>query len=87
MKEVSKEEFKGVYFKHGGGSASGWGLEYWNRTFEANEESGMRYLIQEPQTPEETRMMIVTDYSMKEYRLFFLTKEAEESFFDSPEQS
>jgi hypothetical protein len=26
-------------------------------------------------------MMIVTDYGAKEYRLFFMTEEAEESFF------
>lgn len=87
MKEVSKEEFKEVYFKLGGGNVTGWDLHHWNRFFEKNEEPDMKYLVQEPRTPEETRMIIVTDYSVKEYRLFFLTEEAEESFFDFPGQS
>lgn len=87
MKEVSKKEFKEVYFKLGGGNDTGWDLHYWNRFFEENEEPDMKYLVQEPRTPEETRMMIVTDYGVKEYRLFFLTEEAEESFFDFPGQS
>jgi len=30
-------------------------------------------------------MMIVTDFGSKEYRLFFLTEESEESFFDFPD--
>jgi hypothetical protein len=47
----------------------------------------MKYLVQEPRTPEETRMIIVTNYRVKGYRLFFLTEEAEESFFDFPGQS
>jgi hypothetical protein len=87
MHEVSKEEFKEVYFKLGGGNDTGWDFHYWNRFFEDNEVPGMKYLVQEPRTPEETRMMIVTDYSVKEYRLFFLTEEAEESFLDFPGQS
>ncbi len=86
MREVAKEKFKELYFKLGGGSAAGWGPEYWNKFFEDNEIPGMKYLVQEPETPEHTRMMIVTDHSRNEYRLFFLTEEAEESFFDFPEK-
>ncbi len=84
MKEVSKEEFREIYFRLGGGNASGWDLDYWNKFFEENEKPDMKYLVREPQTREGTRMMIVTDYGMKEYRLFFLTEEAEENFFDFP---
>ena len=84
MKEVSKEEFKEIYFRLGGGNASGWDLDYWNKFFEENEEPDMKYLVQKPQTREETRMMIVTDCGMKEYRMFFLTENAEENFFEFP---
>ncbi len=84
MKEVTKEEFKELYFKLGGGTATGWDLNHWNRFFERTD---MKYLAEEPKTPEHTRMMIVTDYGAKEYRLFFLTEEAEEAFFEFPEES
>ena len=45
----------------------------------------MKYLLREPETPEHTRMMIVTEYGRDEYRLFFLTEESEESLFDFPD--
>jgi hypothetical protein len=84
MKEVSKEQFRELYFRLGGGAATGWGSEYWNKVFEAEQRPGMRYLSEEPATPEHTRMMVVTDYHSKEYRLFFMTEESEESLFDPP---
>ena len=46
----------------------------------------MKYLIEEPTTPEHTRMMIVTDFGRNEYRLFFLTEESEESLFEFPDE-
>ena len=87
MKEVTKEQFKEIYFKHGGGEATGWGLEYWKQFFENEKKQGMKYLVEEPKTPEHNRMMIVTDYGGNEYRLFFMTEESEESFFDFPGKS
>jgi len=87
MKKVSKEYFKEIYFKLGGGSATGWGPEYWNEFFEIEKRPGMKYLVEEPETPQHTRMMIVTDFGNNEYRLFFLTEESEESFFDFPHKS
>jgi hypothetical protein len=87
MKEVTKEQFKEIYLKLGGGDATGWDLEHWNKFFENNQGPAMKYLMEEPQTPEQTRMMIVTDYSTNEYRLFFMTEEAEERFFYFPEES
>jgi len=87
MKEVTKEQFKEIYFRLGGGAATGWGLEYWNKFFEDEKRPGMKYLLEEPETPEHTRMMIVTDYDRNEYRLFFLTEESEESLFDFPDES
>ena len=76
-----------LYFKLGGRAATGWGRSYWNKFFADNERTDMKYLVEEPETPEHTRMMIVTDYSAKEYRLFFLTEEAEDRFFEFPGES
>lgn len=87
MKEVIKEKFRELYFNRGGGAATGWDLNYWNKFYADNETTDMKYLVEEPETPEQTRMMIVTDRSAKEYRLFFLTEEAEERFFEFPEES
>jgi len=83
MKEVTKEKFKEVYLKLGGGAETGWSLEYWNKFYEDTKKPGMKYLLEEPATPEHTRMFIVDD--VNEYRLFFLTEESEESFFAFPE--
>lgn len=87
MKEVTKEQFKEIYFKLGGGAETGWGPEYWNKFFEVDKVPGMRYLAEDPETPAHTRMMIVEDFAMHEYRLFFLTEESEESFFEFPDES
>ena len=80
MKEVTKEQFKEVYLKLGGGAP-----DYWDTFFESEKRPGMKYLLEEPRTLEHTRMMIVTDYGSNEYRLFFMTEESEESFFDFPD--
>lgn len=58
--------------------------DHWNEFFEVKKRPGMKYLLEEPETTEHTRMMIVTDYGRNEYRLFFLTEESEESLFDFP---
>jgi hypothetical protein len=84
VKEVTKEQFKEIYIRLGG-TATGWSLEYWKKFFEEERRLGMKYLVEEPETPEHTRMMIVSDTN--EYRLFFLTEESEESFFGSPDES
>ncbi len=85
MKEVTKEQFKEIYFRLGGGAATGWSLEYWNKFFEDEKESEMKYLLEEPETQEHTRMMIVT--TGNEHRLFFWTEESEESFFSFPDEN
>ena len=87
MKAVTKEQFKEIYFKYGGGEATGLGLDYWKQFFENENKQDMKYLLEEPKTPEHTRMMIVTDNGRNEYRLFFMTEESEESFFNFPGQS
>ena len=87
MKEVTKKQFKDIYFKLGGGAAAGWDLKYWNKFFKNEKTPGMKYLIEEPATPEHDRMMIVTDTGSNEYRLFFLTEESEESLFEFPDEN
>jgi len=87
MKEVTKERFKEIYLKLGGGAAAGWGLEYWNTFFEDEKRQGMRYMLEEPETPAHSRMMIVTDFDVNEYRLFFLTEASEESLFSFPDEA
>jgi hypothetical protein len=84
FQEVPKEKFKEVYFRLGGGNATGWTAEYWQRFFEDNVEPGWRFMLQEPDSPKHSSMMIVSDASAKEYRLFFMTEESVESLFDYP---
>ena len=80
MREVSKEQFKQLYFAFGRGE-DGWSPDYWESSFEKQETIPMKYLVQEPESPRHNRMMIVSDFSVREYRLFFLTEEAEEGIF------
>lgn len=83
MEEVTKEKFKEIYFKYGK-SEGGWDQNYWDQFFESPERKSMRYKVELPTSSIECRMMIVTDYSINEYRLFFLSIEREENFFDYP---
>lgn len=80
MKEVTKEQFKEAYFRLGHGS-DGWTQDYWETFFENEPREPMKYKVEEPETAEHCRMMIVSDFKSKEYRLFCLTEEAEDSFF------
>ncbi len=77
--EISKERFKDLYSKHAT-PHSGWTEDYWNHFYE-NEE-GKRYFYSKPETPESTRMFIISG-DLK-HRMIFLTEDAEESFFDFP---
>lgn len=79
--EVSKGRFKDLYFKYAT-TNSGWTEEYWNHFYEKKE--GDRYFFSKPATPESSRMFIVSGEGT--HRMIFLTEEAEESFFDFPEQ-
>jgi hypothetical protein len=87
MKEVSKEQFKEMYFQLGGGRETGWGPDNWNSLFEKKTNRPMKYLVREPETPEHTRMMIVTDYGCNEYRMFFVTEDEEEQIFEFPDKN
>jgi hypothetical protein len=84
FKEVTKEKFKEVYFRLGGGKRSGWTAEYWQKFFENNAKPGWKFMVEEPRSPKHVRMFIVTDNKAKEYRLFFMTEEDEEDSSDWP---
>lgn len=84
MKEVTRDEFERLYFELGGGQTAGWTRDYWERQFAAHYEPPMKFLAEPPETPEHTRMFIVSDFKAREHRMIFLTEEAEERFFDYP---
>lgn len=84
FKEVTKETFKEIYFRLGGGDSSGWTADYWRKFFEDEVKPGWRFMVEEPRSPKHDRMWIVTDPETKEYRLFFLTDQSTEDFFDYP---
>ncbi|TXH66660.1 MAG: hypothetical protein E6Q88_11560 [Lysobacteraceae bacterium] len=81
MPEMTKAEFKAMYFWYGR-EKDGWGEAYWDRMLEPEPSVPMRYLFTPPQSERHTRMMIVTDHAANEHRMFFLTEEDEEQFFD-----
>lgn len=82
FKEVTKEKFKEIYFRLGGGKASGWTAEYWQEFFENKAKPGWKFMVEEPRSAKHTRMYIVTDNKAKEYRMFFMTEEDEEDSSD-----
>jgi hypothetical protein len=77
--EVTKERFKDLYFKYAIIN-SGWTEDYWDQFYE--KEEGKRYFFTKPESPDSTRMFIVS--GLNKHRMIFLTEEAEESFFDYP---
>ena len=83
MREITKEEFKKIYFEHPDPEMNAEAVQdYWNHFYE-NEE-GAKYFYEEPPSAEHTRMFIVTDFSDEHkpiHRIFFMTEESEESFF------
>ena len=74
MREVTKNEFKQIYFELGGGR-DGWDAAHWKRTFEDDPRPDMRFMVEEPATAHDTTMWIVSDFAVNEYRLFFRTAE------------
>jgi hypothetical protein len=82
FKEVTKEKFKEIYFRLGGGKASGWTAEYWQEFFENKAKLGWKYMVEEPRSAKHIRMNIVTDNKAQEYRMFFMTEEDEEDSSD-----
>ena len=83
MREVTKSEFKRIYFKLGR-SRDGWDAAHWKRTFEDNPRPGMRFMVEDPATSRDTTMWIVSDFGGNEYRLFFRTEEHSDDMLQFP---
>lgn len=81
FKQVSKRLFEEMYFRLGGES-SGWTADYWRKVIEPETGLGWRFLVEEPRSAEHNRMWVVTDHKAMEHRLFFMTEQSEEDFFD-----
>jgi hypothetical protein len=79
--EVSKAKFREMYFQYATPN-SGWTEDYWNKFYE--KEEGKSWFFASPESPESTRMFIVSGGDR--HRMFFLSEEAEESFFDFPDE-
>ena len=84
FKQVSKGLFEEIYYRLGGGKSSGWTADYWREVIEPYAGPGWRFMVEEPKSPEHNRMWIVTDHKAMEHRLFFMTEQSEEDFFDWP---
>jgi len=78
MKEVTKEKFKAIYLKYFKPD-QGWDKGQWKKYYR---KPNMRYFVQLPENSKEDRMMIVDGGN--EVRLFFMTVDREEAFFDYP---
>ncbi len=74
MREVTKSDFKRIYFEVGG-CRDGWDATHWKRSFEDNPRPGMRFMVEDPATAHDTTMWIVSDFAVNEYRLFFRAAE------------
>ena len=85
FKEVTKEQFKEIYFRLGGGKSSGWTAEYWQEFFEEKVNPGWKFMVEQPKSPEHDCMWIVTDEAAKEYRVFFMTGKDSDSCCEWPE--
>lgn len=84
MREVAKSEFKRIYFELGRGRG-GWDAAKWQRTFEDEARPGMRFLAEEPESPRDTEMWIISDFAASEYRLFFRSSEDSDSMLEFPD--
>jgi hypothetical protein len=78
-REVSKAEFKKLYFRYAS-PGSGWTEDYWNNFYE-NEEN-KKYFFTAPDSHLSTQLFIISDDSTR--RMVFLTEDSTESFFDNP---
>ena len=83
MREVTKAEFKRIYFSCGGGR-DGWDAAYWKRFFEDEVRPSMKFMTEDPETPQHTKMFIVADFGAHEYRVFFKTEAETDDFMEFP---
>jgi hypothetical protein len=81
-REVTKQEFKELFFKHGvAQSSGGWTEDYWDKFYE--HENNAQYFFTEPDLPDQVRMFISSGKGT--HRILLLSEEAEESLFEFPE--
>ena len=82
-KEISKEEFKKIFMEQAS-AQSGWTQEYWDEFYENKE--GQKYLLTVPTDVNAKSMNIMSDYTggKESHRIFFLTEDDVEDFYDFP---
>jgi hypothetical protein len=82
-RQITKVEFKRLYVKYGQSKPdTGWTQEYWNRFYE--NETGMKYVVTEPESPNAVMWIGGNDWNT--HRMFFLSEDATESYFDFPDK-
>ena len=84
FKQVTESLFKEVYFRLGGGAASGWTADYWRKVIEPHAGLGWRFMVEEPRSAAHNRMFIVMDPQAMEHRMFFMTEQEEDNFMEWP---
>ncbi len=78
-RQLTKQEFKELFFKHGvAQNSGGWTEGYWDQFYE--HENGALYFFTEPTSPDQVRMFISSGNHT--HRIFLLSEEAEESLFE-----
>ena len=81
MKQITKSEFVELFIKHATPADSGWNPDHW-KTLEKYHETETKWMYQEPQSPQHDRLYLVCGCG--ENRMFFMTDESDEAFFDHP---
>jgi hypothetical protein len=73
-KEITKQEFKELFFRYGVSQEdSGFTEDFWNRFYES--ETDARYFVTGPTSPNQTRMSLTTGNGTRQ---IILMSEAEE---------
>jgi hypothetical protein len=83
--EVRKERFRTVFLENGGGygpPGNEHGMRAWTDQYEG--QVGWSYVVDEPESPRHTRMHVSSSFGIRQHRIFFMTEEGEESFYDFP---
>lgn len=84
FRQVTKDLFKEMYFRLGGGKSTGWTADYWRKVVEPYTGLGWRFMVEEPRSAEHNRMFIVMDPKAMEHRMFFITEQSEDHFMEWP---
>jgi hypothetical protein len=75
-REVSKQEFKEVFFRYGvSNKDSGFTADFWNQFYE--DETDAHYFFTEPTSPDQNRMFLSEGFGT--HRIFLMSEEEEEA--------